>query len=136
LSSRSRPAAVTWLSLGLLALGLVYLVRMAGGLTAPDLPLSVPRWYPPLTGAIWGLGWSVAAAAAFTGRRLAPWLILGIGIAFLAWYWIDRLVFVRSGYALRSMPFSLALTAFGTAAVLAVLRQRAVQAYFGGLAHA
>jgi len=131
LSSRRRPTAVTWLSLGLLALGLVYLARMAGGLTAPDLQLSVPRRYPPLTGAVWGIGWSVCAAASFAGRRWAPRLVTVIGVAFLAWYWFDRLVFVRSEYALRTMPLSLGLTALGAAAVIAILRQPAVRGFFG-----
>ena len=135
MSSRRRPAAVTWLSLGLLALGLVYLIRMAGGLTAPDLPLSVPHWYPPLTGAIWGIGWCVGATACFTGRRRAPRLIAVMGVAFLAWYWFDRLVFVRSEYALRTMPFSLGLTALGAAVVLAILRQSAVRGFFGESGH-
>lgn len=135
MSSRRRPAAITWLSLGLLALGLVYLMRMAGGLTAPDLQLSVPRWYPPLTGAVWGIGWCVCAAACFTGRRWAPRLILVIGVGFLAWYWFDRLVFVRSAYALRTTPFSLGLTALGAILVIAILRQRAVRHYLGESIH-
>jgi hypothetical protein len=131
LSSRRRPATVTWLSIGLLALGLVYLVRMVGGLTAPDLPLSVPRWYPPLTGAVWGIGWVIAAAASFTGHRSARRLIRVIGVAFLAWYWFDRLVFVRSVYALRTTPFSLGITTLGAILVIVVLRQPTVRRFFG-----
>jgi hypothetical protein len=115
----------------LLALGLVYLMRMAGGLTAPDLQLSVPRWYPPLTGAVWGIGWCVCTAASFAGRRWTPRLVTIIGVAFLAWYWFDRLVFVRSEYGLRTMPLSLGLTALGAAAVIAILRQTAVRGFFG-----
>jgi hypothetical protein len=110
---------------------LVYLMRMAGGLTAPELQLSVPHWYPPLTGAVWGIGWCVGAAASFTGRRWAPRLIAVIGVAFLAWYWLDRLAFVRSEYALRTMPFSLGLTALGAVLVIAILRQPPVRGYFG-----
>jgi hypothetical protein len=111
---------------------LVYLMRMVGGLTAPELPLSVPRWYPPLTGAIWGIAWCVGAVASFTGRRWAPRLITVTGVMFLLWYWFDRLVFVRSAYALRTMPFSLGLTALGAAVVIVILRQPAVQSYFTG----
>lgn len=129
--SRRRPAAVLWLSLGLLALGLVYLMRMFGGLTAPDLHLSVPRWYPPLTGAVWGIACCACAAACLIGRRWAPRLITVIGAAFLAWYWFDRLVFVRSEYAVRTMPFSLGLTALGAILVLSVLRQPQVRGFFG-----
>lgn len=131
MSSRSRPAAVTWLSLGLLSVGIVYLIRLAGGLTAPDLPLSVPRWYPPITGAVWGIAWCVAAAAAYTGRRLTPRLVTGIGIAFLAWYWFDRLAFVRSAYALRSMPFSIGLTILGMLLLIITLRLPSVRGFYG-----
>lgn len=131
MSSRSRPAAVTWLSLGLLALGVPYLIRMAGSLTAPDLPLSVPRWYPGLTGAVWGIAWCAGAASAFFGRRWAPRVILAVGVAFLAWYWFDRMVFVRSAYALRTMPFSAGLTVLGVLLTVIVLRQPSVRAFFG-----
>ena len=130
MSSHRRPAAVTWLSLGLLALGLVYLMRMAGGLTAPDLALSVPRWYPPLTGAVWGIAWCVCAAACFTRRRWTPRLITVIGVAFLVWYWFDRLVFVRSEYAVRTMPFSLGLTALGAILVISIIRQSRQRSFF------
>jgi hypothetical protein len=135
LPSPRRPAAVTWLSLGLLALGLAYLIRMVGGLTAPSLPLTVPRWYPALTGAVWGIAWCVDAVATFFGRRWAPHLIAGVGAAFLAWYWFDRLVFVRSEYALRSTPFSLGMTALGVILVVIVLHQPAVRGFFGEISH-
>jgi hypothetical protein len=114
-----------------LSLGAIYLIRMAGGLMAPDLPLSVPRGYLPVTGAVWGLGWVTAAAALFTGRRWAPRMLAVLGAAFLVWYWADRLLFVRSEHALRTLPFSLALTAVGTALVLLALRQPSVRRYFG-----
>ncbi|MCJ7676856.1 MAG: hypothetical protein MUO35_03955 [Anaerolineales bacterium] len=130
MSSR-RPAVVSWLSLGVLSLGAIYLIRMAGGLMAPDLPLSVPRGYLPVTGAVWGLGWVTAAAALFTGRRWAPRMLAVLGTAFLMWYWADRMLFVRSEHALRTLPFSLALTAVGTALVLLALRQPSVRRYFG-----
>jgi hypothetical protein len=131
LSSRKRPAVVTWLSLGGLTLGAIYLIRLAGGLMAPDLPLSVPRWYPPLTGAVWGIAWGVGAVGLFAGRAWAPRGVRILGAAFLAWYWIDRLLFVRSEHALRTMPFSLGVTALGAAFVILALRQPAVRRFFG-----
>jgi hypothetical protein len=114
-----------------LSLGAIYLIRMAGGLMAPDLPLSVPRGYLPITGAVWGVGWVATALALFTGRRWAPRMLILSGIAFLVWYWADRLLFVRSEHALRTLPFSLALTGVGTALVLLALRQPSVRRYFG-----
>jgi hypothetical protein len=102
---------------------------------APDLPLSVPRWYPPLTGAVWGIGWVIGATALFTTRRWAPRWVTVCGVAFLAWYWADRLLFVRSEHALRTLPFSLGITALGAAFVILALRQPAVRRYFGSRAH-
>jgi hypothetical protein len=131
LSSRRRPTAVTWLSFGLLALGAIYLIRMVGGLAAPALALTVPNWYPIVTGAVWGIAWCISAAATFFGRGWAPRLVAGVGVVFLAWYWFDRLVFVRSVYALRTMSFSLGLTALGVILTVIVLRQPAVRAFFG-----
>jgi hypothetical protein len=101
---------------------------MAGGWMAPDLPLSVPPSYLVLTGAVWGVAWVVIAAALFTGRRWAPRATLAVGAAFLLWYWADRLLLVRSEYALRTMPFGLAVTLL--ASVLA-LRRPAARRHFG-----
>jgi len=98
---------------------------------APDLPLSVPRGYLPVTGAVWGVGWIGAAVALFTRRRWARRVLILCGVGFLIWYWADRLLFVRSEHALRTLPFSLALTAVGTALVLLALRQPSVRRYFG-----
>lgn len=133
--SRRRPALVTWLSLGFLALGAIYLLRLVGGLMAPDLPLTVPHWYPPLTGGVWGLAWCAVALATFAGRRWARQAILVGGGAFLLWYWLDRLAFVRSDYGLRTMPFSAGLTLLGMVLTFAILRQSAVQHYFGETNH-
>jgi len=105
---------------------------MIGGLAAPALPLSVPPMYPAATGAAWGAAWCAAAAVAFLGWRRAPHLVIGVGAAFLTWYWFDRLVFVRSAYALRTLPFSLGLTALGAIAVIIILRQRDVRRFFEG----
>ena len=67
---------------------------------------------------------------AVTGRRWTPRLIIVIGVAFLAWYWFDRLVFVRSEYAVRTMPFSLGLTALGAILVISIIRQSRQRSFF------
>ena len=98
---------------------------------APDLPLSVPPSYLVITGAIWGAAWVGVAVALFTGRRWAPRAMLLVGAAFLLWTWADRLLFVRSEYALRTLPFGLAVTLLAVALVLVVLRRPAVRRFFG-----
>lgn len=129
--SPSRPAVVSWLSAGVLTLGVSYLIRMAGGLTAPDLPLSVSRGYLVATGAAWGLGAVGLAIGLFMGRRWAPRAASIGGGAFLLWYWIDRLIFVRSEYALRTLPFALTVTLAAGALLALALRLPAVRRYFG-----
>lgn len=98
---------------------------------APDLPLSVPRAYLTLTGAVWGCAWVAVAFALFTGRRWAPRTTWVVGASFLIWFWADRLFLVRSEYALRTLPFALFVTVAASASVLLVLRQTAVRRYFG-----
>jgi len=98
---------------------------------APDLPLSVPQAYLVITGAVWGVAWVAVAVALFTGRRWAPRATLTIGAAFLLWSWGDRLLFVRSEYALRTLPFGLDVSILAGALVILVLRRPAVRRYFG-----
>jgi hypothetical protein len=114
-----------------LTLGAIHLMRMAGGWVAPDLPLSVPLSYLVITGAVWGVAWVAVALALYTGRRWAPQAMRVVGAAFLLWAAADRLLFVRSEYALRTLPFSLAVTFLGVALVLWVLRRPAVRRFFG-----
>ena len=98
---------------------------------APDLPLSVPRPYLVITGAVWGAAWAAVAAALFTGRRWAPRATLAVGAAFLLWTVADRLLFVRSEYALRTLPLGLAVTILASALVILALRRPAVRRFFG-----
>jgi hypothetical protein len=104
---------------------------MAGGWMAPDLPLSVPPSYLVISGAVWGVAWVAVAVALFTGRRWAPRATLAVGAAFLLWSWADRLLFVRSEYALRTLPFGLAVSLLASALVIVALRRPAARRYFG-----
>ncbi len=56
---------------------------------------------------------------------------LAVGVAFLLWYWADRLFLVRSEYGLRTLPFGLAVTLLASALVLLALRRPAARRYFG-----
>jgi hypothetical protein len=130
LRSSRRPGLVTWLCLGGLILAAAYLLRFAGGLSIPDLPLSVPRWYPSVTGAIWGLGFLASVLGLWTGQRWAPALARGAGLLYVLWYWIDRLAFVRSDYARHSLPFSAGATALCLAGLLWTLSRQPVRDFY------
>jgi hypothetical protein len=73
------------------------------------------------------------AVGLFTGRGWAPRATVLVGAAFLIWFWADRLLLVRSEYALRTLPFALFVTIIASAGVLIVLRRPIVRRYFGEL---
>jgi len=110
---------------------MVHWARFALGFRLPGLPLTVPGWYIPLTGGVWGVTGLAVAYGLFTGRLWAVNAALWGSVFYTAWYWTDRLLFVRSDYARGTQPASMALTALGLAAVWLILRRRNVRQYFG-----
>lgn len=130
MTSKRRPGLVTWFSAIVLTLSAIFLIRFVAALQLPDLPMSVPAGYLALTGAVWGVAGAVLAFGLLTGqawsRRALPWA----GAAFLAWYWIDRLLFARSEYAARSWPFALMLTLLGLGWLVIMMRRKSFREYF------
>jgi hypothetical protein len=129
LSSEARPKLVTLLSLGVLILATLHWVRFVIGLMLPGLPLTVPIWYIPLTGAIWGTLWLAVAVGLFRRSHWAAPAARWGAVAYAGWYWADRILFVRSDYGLRTRPASLVLTAAGLVAVWWILHRRDVRHY-------
>ena len=104
-------------------------------LTLPDLPLSVPAWYLPLTGAVWG---GVALGLGFgllRGSRQAYRFMFWAAPTYLAWYWADRLLLVRSDFSQRSLPAALLMTALGATLVYLALLRPSVRTYFRERTH-
>lgn len=128
--TKQRPALVTWLSLGVLILAAVFWAGFAAGMSLPELPLAVPAAYLLLRNAAWGTWGLIAALGAFFGKPWAPRLISWGGLAFLAWFWADRLLLTRSEYAHSSAPQAAILTLAGAGAVTFVLRRPSVRRYF------
>ncbi len=104
--------------------------RLVVGLSLPDLPLTIPSWYLPMAGGVWGLLGLAAAFGLFGGRSWAPNLVRWGTGAFFIWYWADRLLLARSDYALRSWPLAAALSAGVLVWITWSLRRPAVRAYF------
>lgn len=129
--SRPRPVIVTLLGLGVLTLAAVFLVRLAAGLRPASFPNTIPVWYLPLTGAIWGVGGLLLAYGMFTGRRWAPSSARLGAIAFTLWYWADRLVLARSDYALLTRPTDAAINLTAMVILLWGLNRDGTRAYFG-----
>jgi len=107
------------------------LARLSLGLSLPELPLSVPRAYLPLSGGVWAAAGLTAAAGLFYGARWAPRLARWALPVMAVWYWADRLLFVRTDFARQSWPAALAFTLAGVLAVFWVLSRSSVVRYFG-----
>ena len=135
LSPRRRPSVVTWLAAGVLTFSAFYLARLMLSLDLPDLPLSVPSWYLPLTGAVWGALALVLGVGLLRGSKRAYRLTFWIGAFYLLWYWIDRLLLARSEFAERSQPAALILCLAGSALVYLALTRPAARAYFRESTH-
>jgi len=132
---RRRPAVVTWLAAGVLTCAAFYLARLVLSLALPDLPLSVPEWYLPLTGAVWGGAALVLGFGLVRGSRRAYRFLFWAVPVYLGWYWADRLLLVRSDFAQRSLPAALVMSAIAVALVVLALTRPSVRMYFGERTH-
>lgn len=107
-----------------------YLARLALSLTLPPLPLTVPSWYLPLTGAVWGgLGLALSIGLWRRSDRAYRWTFWTVP-AYLLWYWFDRLVFLRSDFAQASHPASLLWTIVALVLVFGALTRPSARAFF------
>lgn len=129
--SRPRPGIVTLMSLGVLTLAVAFLSRLTAGLRSHSLPLTIPAWYLPLTGAIWGVGGVLLAWGMFTGKRWAPALTRLSAVTFTLWYWADRLLLTRSDYAAMTRPADAAISLTALMVLLWGLNRRGTREYFG-----
>ena len=133
--ARRRPAVVTWLAAGVLTFAAFYLTRLVLSLRLPDLPLSVPSWYLPLTGAVWGGGSLVLGIGLLRGSRRAYRTLFWAVPVYLAWYWADRLLFVRSDFAQRSLPAALVISAIFVVVVVVAMSRPSTRVYFEERTH-
>lgn len=127
---RSRPISVSVLTLGVLLFTAWYGIRLIAGLSLPALPLSVPGWYLPLTGAVW-MGCGMLALLGIWRRR--PWvpaMIGWTGLVFAVWRLADRALLARSDYAALTLPGLAGLLLLGLGATAWILRRTAARTYF------
>jgi hypothetical protein len=107
------PFVVTLLASGVFLLGMGYFFQSGQALSHYSLyqqiPLSVPAWYQPLSGGIWGAVWLILAAGLWLWRDWARRLTL-IVIPVQMLFWLgDWLLFSRSRIAIQSFEFDLVL---------------------------
>lgn len=128
--ARARPISVTLLALGVLLFTIWYAIRLVAGLSLPPLPLSVPGWYLPLSGAVW-VGCGAVALWAIWRRR--PWTPAMIGwtcLVYALWRLADRVLLARSDYAELTLPGMAGLLLLALAGVAWILKRTAARTFF------
>jgi hypothetical protein len=86
-----------------------------------SLPLSVPAWYPPLTGALWGSLWIVLGTGLLLGKGWARRCAL-LAIPLQVGFWLaDWLIFSRSEIAIQSFGFDFSVRLAAACLAMAAL---------------
>lgn len=129
LLSNRRPKLVIVLCLGILLFSAVHLSGLLASFRLPELRLPFPVWYFVLRNGIWTLIGLVAAGALFFGRSWALSFTSYGALAFVFWYWIDRLIFTQSDYADRSWPATAVVTLILLSSLFWILRRPSLR-YF------
>jgi hypothetical protein len=125
-----RPRSVTWLAWAVLIFSALGIIRFFASFQIPAIELSVPTWYFTLTGALWGgigLGLSIGL---FLGRSWAAKLTRWLSVVYVLWYWLDRLLFVKTEYARGSTGAALGATMIGLSLVFWVLHRSQAASFF------
>lgn len=131
LRSSRRPGSVTWLAVGVLILSATYLTRLILALGLPSLPLLVPSWYLPLTGAVWGVVSLIAGIGLLARQTWAPALSRWGSLAFVAWTVFDRLALARSDYAYSTRALTICAALVGTVLIWWIVNRPQAKKFFG-----
>jgi hypothetical protein len=130
-----RPWSVTWLTIGVLSLTVINTIRAVsaaqGWSRLGELPLSVPPAYLLVSGLVWSLAGLVLMWGLWRGARWAPWATRGATLAFLLYYWMDRLALTSNTLRQVNQTFALGATLLITALIFWILWRPVVKAYFG-----
>ena len=101
-----------------------------GSLQLPDLPFAAPHAYLLLRSGLWAIWGLVAAGGAFFGRRWAPPLLRGGGLALAVWHWVDRLWLAQSEFSRLGLPLRAAATLAGLGLGLWILGRPEARRFF------
>ena len=96
----------------------------------PALELNVPIWYFTSTGALWSGICLALSIGLYTGRHWASKLTSWLSIVYVAWYWLDRILFVKTDYARGSSSAAIGTTILGLGLVLWTVLRSHDAAYF------
>jgi hypothetical protein len=108
-----QPCLVTLVIYGVFLLGAGYFLQAGQALSHyslnSQLPLSVPAWYQPLSGALWGVLWVVLGTGMLRRREWARRFSLVVIPLQIGFWLADWWLFSRSKIAIQSFGFDLLL---------------------------
>lgn len=133
----SRPKSVTCLAAAVLIMAGVHLVRFIQSLRQWDFLASLPAVHPlytALTGLFWFGFLFLLGIGLLRGLRWAPRLTWLAALLYLAYFWLDRLLFVEPfGADGRdpALPFLAGSTILGLVLLYGILRRKSARRFFG-----
>ena len=79
---------------------------------------------------LWGVIGIGLSLGLFFGNPRTPKLTRWFTLIFLAWYWLDRIMFVKTDYVRGSTPAAIGTTLLGIIIIFWVLRRPGAETYF------
>jgi hypothetical protein len=121
-----RPFFIWVLFAGLLLFSIINGLRLYGAVYSWTywklIGLSPDPLYFAITGGIFAAAFLIAVVLLFFQLRGALWTVRGVIAGYVLWYWIDRLVFTRSGSEITNWPFAAGITVLFAGFALAALQ--------------
>ena len=122
---RRRPFFLWVVILGLLVFAIFNGLRLYGALHAwsslQAIGVQPGAWYIAVTGGIFAVAFLAAFLLLLFRSRGAAWTVTGVILAYILWYWLDRLLLTRNPMANMNATFaacaSFVLAGFALAAV-------------------
>jgi hypothetical protein len=132
--SSPRPLSVTLLALGVLSIASLNLLRLMDAVRLWEflsklLPIS--PLYQALTGLIAGGAGLILVWGLWKGRGWAPRFTRLVSLAYLMYYWLDRLLLSNADSRRSNLPFSIGATLVLLALVFWILSRPKAKAFFG-----
>lgn len=92
--------------------------------------MSVPVWYFSVTGVLWGTIGLVLTIGLYVGRPWASVLTRWLSLAFVLWYWLDRLLFVNTDFARGSTVSAIAVSIIFVIMIFWILLRPGAKSFF------
>jgi hypothetical protein len=120
------------LSIGVLFFSAVQFAGLTAGLALPDISLSVPVWYLLVKNGLWAVTSLVAGLGMFLGYAWALPLLRWTSVIINVWFWLDRVVLVRSASIREAWLLPVVFTLITLCGLFWLLGRESAKRYFNG----